>query len=162
MIALPPRDNDEDMEDITSTAEAIDIKLPTPTEPKSPKRLEEIPKKNHKDLLSLLKTRDVQYKKAALEAKRSGDMNLAAERVKTFKSIQTWIRLVEAGGFLDLELYPIPDAPPIAPADVQDITSSAAAGSSTVISPPASEEGAKIILAEYRLACVRTYDSSVK
>lgn len=112
MIAIPPQDNDEEMEDSTSTNDAMDFEPPTPTEPNLSKRLEEIPKTNHKDLLGLLKMRDVQYKKAALDAKKSGDMALAAERVKTFKSIQAWIRLVEAGGFLDLELYPVPDAPP--------------------------------------------------
>ncbi|KAG0054676.1 Coiled-coil and C2 domain-containing protein 1B [Gryganskiella cystojenkinii] len=138
MIAIPPRDNDQEMEDSSSVAGAMDIKPQTPIEPKSPKRLEEIPKENDKNLLSLLKTRDVQYKKAALDAKRSGDLTLAAERVKTFKAIQGWIRLVEAGGFLDLELYPIPDAPPAADVHEKDSGSSAPAGTSTSAAPSTS------------------------
>ncbi|ORZ28397.1 hypothetical protein BCR41DRAFT_383224 [Lobosporangium transversale] len=84
----------------------------SPTLSKTSKRLEPIPQKNDKELLQLLKARDVQYKRAALEAKRAGDMTLAAERVMTFKKIQKWIAVLEAGGFLDLELYPIPDEPP--------------------------------------------------
>ncbi|KAF9100620.1 Coiled-coil and C2 domain-containing protein 1B [Mortierella sp. GBA35] len=125
MIAIPPQDkayNDEDMDgDSLMTDHTEDFKpqkeqpnASSPTEVKSPRRVEEIPKTNHKDLLKLLQTRDVQYKRAALDAKRAGDLTLAAERVKVFKSLQAWIRLVEAGGFLDLEIYPIPEEPPVA------------------------------------------------
>ncbi|KAG0307554.1 Coiled-coil and C2 domain-containing protein 1B [Dissophora globulifera] len=119
MIAIPPRDRAFGEEDVDEDSVMTDSQQDMPivaeeplTSDKPSKRLEEIPKKNSKDLLQLLQTRDVQYKRAALDAKRAGDMALAAERVKTFKSLQTWIRLVEAGGFLDLELYPVPDEPP--------------------------------------------------
>ncbi|KAG0328653.1 Coiled-coil and C2 domain-containing protein 1B [Dissophora globulifera] len=121
MIAIPPRDRAFGEEDVDEDSVMTDNQQDMPivaeeplTSDKPSKRLEETPKKNSKDLLQLLQTRDVQYKRAALDAKRAGDMALAAERVKTFKSLQTWIRLVEAGGFLDLELYPVPDEPPAA------------------------------------------------
>ncbi|KAG0082450.1 Coiled-coil and C2 domain-containing protein 1B [Podila epicladia] len=113
MIAIPPRDNpygdDQDDRDSITTTRTDEKSSPTRT--KAAKHLEDIPKINHVDLLSLLKTRDTQYKKAALEAKRAGDTALAVERIKIFKSLERYIRLVEEGGFLDLELYPVPDAP---------------------------------------------------
>ncbi|KAF9172603.1 Coiled-coil and C2 domain-containing protein 1B [Mortierella sp. AD010] len=123
MIAIPPKDQafgDEDIDGDSFMAEQQqeDIRdvdessAPSPVKAKPQKRAEEIPKKNDKNLLELLKTRDLQYKKAAIEAKKAGNMPLAAERAKVFKGLQPWIRLVEAGGFLDLELYPIPDEPP--------------------------------------------------
>lgn len=111
MIAIPPRDDiniDEDADGDTSMA---DHTAPSRLETKPAKRLEEMPKKNDKDLLPRLQSREDQYKRAALQAKRAGDMALAGERLKTYKSLQAWIRLVQAGGFLDLELYPIPDEP---------------------------------------------------
>ncbi|KAG0335633.1 Coiled-coil and C2 domain-containing protein 1B [Podila horticola] len=114
MIAIPPRDNlygdDHDDGDSITTTKTDEVSSPTRT--KATKHLEAIPKINHADLLSLLKTRDTQYKKAALEAKRAGDTALAVERIKIFKSLEKYIRLVEEGGFLDLELYPVPDVPP--------------------------------------------------
>lgn len=78
-------------------------------------RPEQAPKKNDKNLLKLLQTREAQYKTAALDAKRADNLTLAGERVKTLKSIRTYIRLVEAGGFLDLEIYPVPDEPSTTP-----------------------------------------------
>ncbi|KAF9542077.1 Coiled-coil and C2 domain-containing protein 1B [Mortierella hygrophila] len=125
MIAIPPQDkayNDEDMDgDSLMTDHTDDSKVQpeqhkpsSPTEVKSPKRVETIPKTNHKDLLKLLKTRETQYKRAALDAKKAGNMALAKDRMKVYKSLQGWIQLVEAGGFLDLEIYPIPEEPPAA------------------------------------------------
>ncbi|KAF9290691.1 Coiled-coil and C2 domain-containing protein 1B [Mortierella antarctica] len=114
MIAIPPRDNPygDDQDDGDSITTTRTDEKSSPTRTKATKHLEDIPKINHVDLLSLLKTRDTQYKKAALEAKRAGDTALALERIKIFKSLEKYIRLVEEGGFLDLELYPVPDAPP--------------------------------------------------
>ncbi|KAF9135960.1 Coiled-coil and C2 domain-containing protein 1B [Mortierella sp. 14UC] len=123
MIAIPPQDkayNDEDMDgdslmtDHTeeSGVQADPPKASSPTEVKPPKRVETIPKTNHKDLLKVLLTREAQYKRAAVEAKQAGNMGLAKERMKVYKSLQGWIGLVEKGGFLDLEIYPIPDEPP--------------------------------------------------
>ncbi|KAG0253282.1 Coiled-coil and C2 domain-containing protein 1B [Mortierella polycephala] len=133
MIAIPPQDkayNDEDMDGDSIMAEQVEESraepapdtTPSTTTAKPPKRLEEVPKKNDKDLLQLLRLRDVQYKRAALDAKRAGDMALAAQRVKIFKSLQSWIGLVEAGGFLDLELYPIPDEPAAKPSNTKPDT----------------------------------------
>ncbi|KAK3836094.1 MAG: hypothetical protein JOS17DRAFT_536050 [Linnemannia elongata] len=125
MIAIPPQDkayNDEDMDgDSLMTDHTDDSKVQpehhkpsSPTEVKPPKRVETIPKTNHRDLLKLLQTRETQYKRAALDAKQAGNMALAKDRMKVYKSLQGWIQLVEAGGFLDLEIYPIPDEPPAA------------------------------------------------
>ncbi|KAG0037758.1 Coiled-coil and C2 domain-containing protein 1B [Podila clonocystis] len=113
MIAIPPRDNPygDDQDDGDSITTTRTNEKSSPTRTKATKNLEDIPKINHVDLLSLLKSRDTQYKKAALEAKRAGDTALAVERIKIFKSLEKYIRLVEEGGFLDLELYPVPDAP---------------------------------------------------
>ncbi|KAF9574176.1 hypothetical protein EC968_007271 [Mortierella alpina] len=113
MIAIPPRDDTNIDEDADGDTAMTDDNAPSLSETRPAKRLEEIPKKNDKDLLQRLQTREDQYKRAALEAKRIGDMVLAGERLKTYKSLQAWIRLVEAGGFLDLELYPIPDEPSV-------------------------------------------------
>lgn len=123
MIAIPPRDtpyDDHDDGDSITTAKTDEISSPTQT--KATKHLEDIPKVNHTDLLSLLRTRDTQYKKAALEAKRAGNTALAVERMKIFKSLEKYIRLVEEGGFLDLELYPVPDAPSATPPPVEPST----------------------------------------
>lgn len=125
MIAIPPQDkayNDEDMDgDSLMTDHTEDSKIKpeqpkpsSPTDVKPPKRMETIPKTNHKDLLKLLQTRETQYKRAALDAKQAGNMVVAKERMKVYKSLQGWIQLVEAGGFLDLEIYPVPDEPPAA------------------------------------------------
>ncbi|KAF9906415.1 hypothetical protein EC991_000662 [Linnemannia zychae] len=123
MIAIPPQDkayNDEDLDgdslmaDHTeeSKVQAEPPKASSPTEVKPPKRVETIPKTNHRDLLKVLQTRETQYKRSAVEAKQAGNMSLAKERMKVYKSLQGWIGLVEKGGFLDLEIYPIPDEPP--------------------------------------------------
>ncbi|KAI1316847.1 Coiled-coil and C2 domain-containing protein 1B [Mortierella claussenii] len=165
MIAIPPRDeavNNEDLDGDSFMAEQPpketkslqEISVPSLSPSKPGKRLEPIPKENHKDILKLLQTRDVQYKRAALDAKHAGNMKLAADRVKTFKNIQKWIALVEAGGFLDLELYPIPDEPPTtvaatnptvsadktrpsaAPSSSAGPSSARATKSSTMFSPP--------------------------
>ncbi|KAG0340265.1 Coiled-coil and C2 domain-containing protein 1B [Podila humilis] len=113
MIAIPPCDNpygdDQDDKESVTTSRTDDVKS-SPTSTK--KRLEDVPKLNHADLLNLLKTRNTQYKKAALDEKRSGNTAVALERIKTFKTIEKYIRLIEEGGFLDLELYPVPEAPP--------------------------------------------------
>ncbi|KAF9141094.1 hypothetical protein BGX30_005474 [Mortierella sp. GBA39] len=125
MIAIPPQDkaySDEDMDGDSLMTDHIDDtkvqpeqhKPSSPTEVKPPKRVETIPKTNHKDLLKLLQTRETQYKRAALDAKQAGNMALAKDRMKVYKSLQGWIQLVEAGGFLDLEIYPIPEEPPAA------------------------------------------------
>ncbi|KAK5822480.1 hypothetical protein F5H01DRAFT_410754 [Linnemannia elongata] len=125
MIAIPPQDkayNDEDMDgDSLMTDHTDDSKVQpeqhkpsSPIDVKPPKRVETIPKTNHKDLLKLLQARETQYKRAALDAKQAGNMALAKDRMKVYKSLQGWIQLVEAGGFLDLEIYPIPDEPPAA------------------------------------------------
>ncbi|KAF9960873.1 hypothetical protein BGZ72_005543 [Mortierella alpina] len=119
MIAIPPRDETSIDEDADGDTTMADQAAPSRPGTKPAKRLEELPKKNDKDLLQRLQTREGQYKRAALEAKRAGDMVLAGERLKTYKSLQAWIRLVEAGGFLDLELYPIPDEPSASTAPVK-------------------------------------------
>ncbi|KAF9212034.1 Coiled-coil and C2 domain-containing protein 1B [Podila verticillata] len=116
MIAIPPRDNPyDDHDDGDSITTTQTDEKPSTTRTKATKHLEDIPKVNHADLLRLLKTRDTQYKKAALEAKKAGNTTLAVERMKIFKSLEKYIRLVEEGGFLDLELYPVPDAPSATP-----------------------------------------------
>lgn len=116
MIAIPPRDNPyDDHDDGDSITTTQTDEKPSPTQTKATKHLEDIPKINHADLLRLLKTRDTQYKKAAVEAKKAGNTTLAVERMKIFKSLEKYIRLVEEGGFLDLELYPIPEAPSATP-----------------------------------------------
>ncbi|KAF9353320.1 Coiled-coil and C2 domain-containing protein 1B [Mortierella sp. AD094] len=132
MIAIPPKDqafgDEEDIDGDSFMAEqqqeetrhVDESSAPSPVKAKPQKRVEEIPKKNDKNLLELLKTRDMQYKKAAIEAKNAGNMPLATERAKVFKALQSWIRLVEAGGFLDLELYPIPDEPPALASNVKN------------------------------------------
>ncbi|KAF8932871.1 Coiled-coil and C2 domain-containing protein 1B [Dissophora ornata] len=151
MIAIPPSDNafnDEDMDGDSFTTEQQSEEpmasgqhtASSPKGGRSSKRLEEIPKKNDEDLLKLLQNRELQYKRAALEAHRAGNMALAGERVKMLKSLQSWIRLVEAGGFLDLELYPIPDEPQLTV--TSNATSSSASAPSTQQSKaaaPASE-----------------------
>jgi hypothetical protein len=137
MIAIPPQDkayNDEDMDgDSLMTDHTEDSKIQlnqskpsSPADVKPPKRVETIPKTNHKDLLKRLQMREAQYKRAALDAKQAGDMALAKERMKVYKSLQGWIQLVEAGGFLDLEIYPIPDEPPAAASTPQQPKSTAA------------------------------------
>ncbi|KAK3814975.1 MAG: hypothetical protein J3Q66DRAFT_343532 [Benniella sp.] len=104
----------------------------SPTAATKPSRQpEDAPKKNDKHLLKLLQTREAQYKTGALEAKRANKMDLAGERVKTLKTIRTYIRLVEAGGFLDLEIYPIPDEPSAISTNVQLTTTSESTGVST-------------------------------
>ncbi|KAI7831377.1 hypothetical protein BC939DRAFT_498827 [Gamsiella multidivaricata] len=153
IIAIPPKDkafHDEDMDGDSIMAEQQQEEpktseqptLSSPVKEKSPKRLEEISKKNDKDLLRLLQTRDKQYKRAALDAKRAGDMALAAERVKTFKTLQTWIRLVEAGGFLDLELYPIPDEPSTGTTTTKADEGASPAGTSASPAIPSTQQGA--------------------
>ncbi|KAF9209390.1 hypothetical protein BGZ49_004695 [Haplosporangium sp. Z 27] len=145
MIAIPPKDkafdDDEDIDGDSFMAEQQqqqpepkkleESPAPSATKPKPQRRVEEIPQKNDKNLLQLLKTRDLQYKKAALEAGNAGNKVLAMERIKIYKTIQGWIRLVEAGGFLDLEIYPIPDEPPVS------VQSAGASGSNvpSIISP---------------------------
>ncbi|KAG0208709.1 Coiled-coil and C2 domain-containing protein 1B [Mortierella sp. GBA30] len=129
MITVPPRGHNHSDKDADGDSSMIDHtrepksgagqSVTSPSEARPPKPLEEVPKKNDKDLLKQLQTREGQYKRAALEAKRAGDMALAGERLKTYKSLQAWIRLVEAGGFLDLELYPIPDEPPATVVDAK-------------------------------------------
>ncbi|KAF9922872.1 Coiled-coil and C2 domain-containing protein 1B [Linnemannia zychae] len=129
MIAIPPQDkayNDEDMDDDSlmtdhteeSKTQPDQIKVSSP-EVKPPKRVETIPKTNSKDLLKVLQTREAQYKRAALDAKQAGNMSLATERMRVYKALQGWIKLVAAGGFLDLEIYPIPDEPPVVVASSQ-------------------------------------------
>lgn len=110
----------------------------SPIEVNPPKRVETIPKTNHKDLLKLLQTREIQYKRAALDAKQAGNMALAKDRMKVYKSLQGWIQLVEAGGFLDLEIYPIPDEPPAAAPKAA--VSQSAAPVSAVSSPQAAAD----------------------
>ncbi|KAF8949420.1 Coiled-coil and C2 domain-containing protein 1B [Haplosporangium gracile] len=142
MIAIPPQDrayNDEDMDgDSLMTDHTEDSKVqpeqPKPsssTDAKPPKRVETIPKTNHKDLLKLLQTRETQYKRAAIDAKQAGNMALAKERMKVYKSLQGWIQLVEAGGFLDLEIYPIPDEPVAATSTLQQPKPKTVVGQST-------------------------------
>ncbi|KAG0277176.1 Coiled-coil and C2 domain-containing protein 1B [Linnemannia exigua] len=127
MIGIPPQDkaySDEDMDGDSlmtdhTKGSKVQTELPkasSPTEVKPPKRVETIPKTNHRDLLKVLQTREAQYKRAAVNAKQAGNMDLARERMKVYKSLQGWIGLVEKGGFLDLEIYPIPDEPPAATA----------------------------------------------
>ncbi|KAG0220829.1 Coiled-coil and C2 domain-containing protein 1B, partial [Mortierella sp. GBA43] len=101
MMTDVPEKSGEPQETITPPIEAT----------KPPSRSEEAPKKNDENLLKLLQTREAQYKASALDAKRTNNMTLAGERVKTLKSIRNYIRLVEAGGFLDLDIYPVPDEP---------------------------------------------------
>ncbi|KAF9927023.1 hypothetical protein BGZ67_007793 [Mortierella alpina] len=141
MIAIAPRDDTNIDEDADGDTAMADHTAAPRSEIKPAKRLEEIPKTNGKDLLQRLQTREGQYKRAAVEAKRAGDMVLAGERLKTYKSLQAWIRLVEAGGFLDSELYPIPDEPSASTAAVKSdgdrfrAPASASAPAASAISP---------------------------
>ncbi|KAG0240162.1 Coiled-coil and C2 domain-containing protein 1B [Actinomortierella wolfii] len=105
LIAIPPRDRPYEYED-DDMASVTDVPV------EKPPVVNEPPKQNREQLLTLLKTRVTQYKRSALDCKRAGDMASAAERVKTFKKLQEWITLVEAGGFLDPDLYIIPNEPP--------------------------------------------------
>ncbi|KAK3847539.1 MAG: hypothetical protein J3R72DRAFT_167165 [Linnemannia gamsii] len=160
MMAIAPQDrayHDEDMDgdslmtDHTkgSKVQTEPPKASSPTEVKPPKRVETIPKTNHKDLLKVLQTRETQYKRAAVDAKQAGNMDLARERMKVYKSLQGWIGLVEKGGFLDLEIYPIPDEPPAVTAVPNPLTPQqstpkpiqASAASPAVSSPRTAADG---------------------
>ncbi|KAF9110012.1 Coiled-coil and C2 domain-containing protein 1B [Mortierella sp. AM989] len=159
MIAIPPKDkafsDEEDVDGDSFMAgqqqdepeKPEESPAPSPAKAKPQKRTEEIPKKNDEKLLQLLKTREMQYKSAAIDAKNAGDMALAGERLKTFKSLKAWTQLVEAGGFLDLELYPVPDEPPAIAVNTNrevDMTGvSAAASSSALASARPKDTGKK-------------------
>ncbi|KAG0294432.1 hypothetical protein BGZ96_001160 [Linnemannia gamsii] len=153
MIAIPPQDkayNDEDMDgDSLMTDHTEDSKIQpeqpkpsSPTDVKPPKRVETIPKTNSKDLLKLLQMRETQYKRAALDAKQAGNMAVAKDRMKVYKSLQGWIQLVEAGGFLDLEIYPVPDEPPAAPTPQQPKPTAVVSQSTTPASAASSVQPA--------------------
>ncbi|KAF9972570.1 Coiled-coil and C2 domain-containing protein 1B [Actinomortierella ambigua] len=105
LIAIPPRDRPYEYED-DDMASVSDLPVEKTTATKEP------PKQDRQQLLNLLRVRETQYKLSALECKRANDLTSAGERVKTLKKIREWIKLVDAGGFLDPDLYTIPDEPP--------------------------------------------------
>ncbi|KAG0255113.1 Coiled-coil and C2 domain-containing protein 1B [Actinomortierella ambigua] len=140
LIAIPPRDRPYEYED-DDMASVSDLPIEKPPATKEP------PKQDRQQLLSLLRTRETQYKQSALDSKRSNDLASAAERVKTLKKIREWIKLVDAGGFLDPDLYTIPDEPPAIAASSSSTPSSpvqAGLASPTTSPPPSSSQGADV------------------
>ncbi|KAF9999657.1 hypothetical protein BGZ65_005022, partial [Modicella reniformis] len=104
IMAEEPTDS-EGLQKTTTVSSAVGIDpLKNPEEPSN---------KVVQVSLKLLQIRETQYKTATLDAKRAGNMTLAGDRLKTLKALRNYIRLVEAGGFLDPELYQVPDEPPL-------------------------------------------------
>ncbi|CAH0556812.1 unnamed protein product [Brassicogethes aeneus] len=77
---------------------------PEATEPPVPQITKEI----NTELLELLNDRKLQYKKAALNAKKTGDAQTAMKYIKTAKQFDSVIAAVEAGQPVDLSKMPGP------------------------------------------------------